>query len=244
MLHDGDSLHSHGGAGPITRGAMTRAMQRAICTGRLHISACLVLGVPLMRQGPLRPVTLPCCSLAVSRAGAEECFRRPNPTCRLCNSSLSQYSVDELPTHRAMELAVTAEERGALPCLLSTTDFMRGPEDESGSEPNSCTGRLDGKHVTVQGVWLSVETSTEKDIAEVQQVAAASYLAGLASPHVRRLEGYHWTGPGLCPEGHLWCALHPPTLACGKKRRPMYCSTHRTAHQPVCQSVSAILSTP
>ena len=204
------SLHGHGGTGPITRDAMAKAMQQAICSGRLQISACLVLGVPLMKEGPLQPVMLPCCSLVVSRAGAEECFRGPNPTCRLCNSCLLQYSIDDLPKHGAMELAVVAEEWGVYPRLLSTSDITFGREIGSGGEGVTFIGQLDRKHVAVKVVDLAAEVSKAKEIARVRQVVTASYLAGLASSHVCKLEGYCWTdtGTGPCADRQLWCALH------------------------------------
>ena len=217
VLCGSDSLHSHGSPGPITRDDMTKAMQQAICSGRLQISACLILGVPLMKEGPLRPVMLPCCRLAVSRAGAEECFRGPSPTCQLCNSRLLQNSIGEFAEHGAMELALLAEEQGVLPRLISTSDITFGQQIGSGSASEGTTfiGHLDKKPVAVKVVKLAAEGSNTKEIARLRQALTASYLAGLESSHVCKVEGYCWTDTraGPCADRQLWCALHAVSVS-------------------------------
>eukprot|EP00892_Ulva_mutabilis_P009460 jgi/Ulvmu1/6887/UM031_0093.1 len=169
--------------------AMAAAMRDAIHRGRLQLSACLVLGVPLMSRGPLRPVTLSCCGLFVSHAGAQHCEAARK--CALCNTAQPPLWKD----NEAVAAVVRAEESGLMhmPQLLEQREITLKEEIASGGEGTAYFGALWGLQVAVKRQKLGKQVTTAQEVAEVRQVVMASYLAGNASPHVCRMHGYCWT---------------------------------------------------
>lgn len=176
------------------------AIQQALISGKFVVLACIVLGMPLMPEGPLRPVTLPCCGVAVSHAGAGLLLRAG--VCQVCKSPLAADA--QLPTNEAVTAAVRAESNGFKPKVLQRgdveIDVSPGSKIGSGGEGKVVRGTLrGGRAVAVKQIPLPAVVEV-KDSASVKQVVSASYIAGLSSPYMCTLYGYCWT------DAELWCA--------------------------------------
>lgn len=173
------------------------AIQQALVSGKFAVLACIVLGMPLMPEGPLRPVTLPCCGVAVSHAGAGQLLRAG--VCQVCKSRLAAHA--QLPTNEAVTAAVQAESNGFKPKVLQRGDVAigvsPGSKIGSGGEGKVVRGTLrGGRAVAVKQIPLPAVVEV-KDSASVKQVVSASYIAGLTSPYMCTLYGYCWTDAEL-----------------------------------------------
>lgn len=193
-----------GAAPPDSNEAWAAAIHAAALEGRLPISACLVLGVPLMREGPLRPVTLPCCHLAVSRAGAQRLMDKR--WCQMCKSPWP--TGGELRDNEPMTMAVALEASGFLPRIFRQAEVTIHPDaDTNRNNPSGREG--DGKEVkgTVQGGVVAVKqiplpTHAERvGMVGVKQVIASAFAAALRSLYVRRVHGYCLAG------SEIWCDM-------------------------------------
>lgn len=105
------------------------ATLKAISAGHLKVTSCLVIGAPLMPEGPLRPVTLPCCGFVVSDLGAQQL--RSRGQCQLCHVPLAADAAVE--ENDAVARAVAAEERGLAPRLLRSAEVAVGEKIGAGS---------------------------------------------------------------------------------------------------------------
>eukprot|EP00892_Ulva_mutabilis_P009465 jgi/Ulvmu1/6891/UM031_0097.1 len=176
--------------------AWATAVKNAISRGRLKVTSCLVLGVPLMPEGPLRPVTLPCCGFVVSQLGAQQLLQQRR--CHLCHVPLAADS--HVQPNDAVALAVAAEERGLSPRLLTSADVAVGEKIGAGSQGIVHRGRWGDVEVAVKRIPLQPAAGAQ-EMACVRHVVAASHLAAVASPHVCKLHGYCWT------DSELWLVL-------------------------------------
>ena len=170
------------------------AAMKAITAGHLKVTSCLVLGVPLMPEGPLRPVTLPCCGFVVSHAGAHQLLRQRQ--CHLCHVPLAADA--EVVDNSAVALAVAAEERGVSPRLLKSGEVSVRERIGAGSQGTVYRGMWGDTEVAVKKVPLPAAAGAQ-EMACIKHVIAASQLAAVASPHVCKLHGYCWT------DTELWC---------------------------------------
>lgn len=180
---------------------LAAAMKDAIASGRLQVTACLILGLPLTPDGPLRPITLPCCGLVVSHAGGQHSARLGR--CQLCNVPLPPECPARFRDNTAVAAAVAAEELGVAPPLLHCSDVEVDWAEciAAGGEGAVYRGRLHDRAVAVKVVSLSTPARRARDVASVQNVVAASFLAAIASPHVCEVLGYCWNG------SDLWCGF-------------------------------------
>eukprot|EP00892_Ulva_mutabilis_P009462 jgi/Ulvmu1/6889/UM031_0095.1 len=177
---------------PASSHQWAQALTGAIVNGRLSVTACLVLGVPLMPEGPLRPVTLPCCGFVVSHIAAQQMLQERR--CRVCRWVMDPGAA--LEDNEAVAMVVAAETHGFAPRLLRSSQVTLGEGIGAGGEGTVQHGRLGDKPVAVKRVRLP-EVTGAKEVASVKQVVAASYVAGITSPHVCKLHGHCWTDTEL-----------------------------------------------
>lgn len=169
-------------------------LQQAILAGTVSITACLVLGMPLMPQGPLRPVTLPCCGFVVSHTGAQRLLAQ-----RKCSFCLKSMAGDaRIEVNDAVCATVAAEGQGVAPCVFQHSDVAIGEPIGQGGEATVVRGVFKRRDIAVKRVPLA-DTPGAAEMAGLRQVINASYIAGVASPHVCKLHGYCWAG------SEVWC---------------------------------------
>lgn len=183
--------------------AETRSATRML--GQLKITWCVVLGMPLLLEGPMRPVTLPCCGFVVSFAGAQTL--RTSGHCYSCSTPMSATSAQ----HHGFKnsTAVHTEKLAFLPRVLKAGDvtIIGSWQIHSRGEATLPYGSIQvqgrGRHrrVAVKMVPLPGSSGVENSVvAGVMHVVSTSYAAGLASPYVCQLRGYCWT------DSEVWCA--------------------------------------
>ena len=160
--------------------------------GQLAVTSCLVLGVPLMPEGPLRPVTLPCCGFVVSQIAATSILEKQK--CTVCHADISRGAAGEY--NEAVARVVEAETYGFAPRLFRASEVEFGEPLGRGGEGTVHRGRVNGKQVAVKRVTMPSPAGV-KEISSVKQVVATSYVAGLSSPYVCKLNGYCWTDTEL-----------------------------------------------
>lgn len=146
-----------------------------------------------MPEGPLRPVTLPCCAFVVSHAGAQQLLERGQ--CQLCKCPLTASS--QLADSESVGVAVAAEAHGFAPRIIRSEDVAVTGSIGSGGEGVVVKGTLHGRPVAVKQIPLPAAAGA-KEMASAKQVVSTTYIAGVASPYVCKLLGYCWT------ETELW----------------------------------------
>lgn len=176
------------------------SIRESLLAGMLKLSGCMVLGVPIMPAGPLRPISLPCCRFIVSHAGAQQLVQKGR--CRFCHKPLKKDAMLSESEHAAQ--TVRMEDRGFRPRLFRSEDVTLEDPPVSlgaGAEGTVFRGKLKGRPVAVKKIRLDGEFRRE-DAEGFHQLISVSYIAGLASRHVCKLHGYCWT------DTELWCATH------------------------------------
>lgn len=174
--------------------ALASSIRDAILTGKLALTACMVLGIPLMPSGPLRPVAMPCCGFTVSRAGAQHLADARR--CQFCKTPLAADSTFADDT--AVVQTILLEDRGFGPRTFQADDVDIGKMLGAGAEGTVFSGTVKGRPVAVKKVRLPVSV-TGAVMARFKQMIAITYAAGIASQYVCRLHGYCWT------DTELWC---------------------------------------
>ena len=180
---------------PSNNKEWAEAMTHAIANGRLTITSCHVLGLPLMPEGPLRPVTLPCCGVVVSQMASSSILEKQ--ICTVCYAKI--IAGETVKDNEAVVRVVGAETLGFAPRLFQTSEVELGENLGSGGEGTVHEGRVNDKAIAVKRVKLPSPAGV-KEVASFKQVVATSFVAGLSSPYVCNLHGYCWT------DTELWCA--------------------------------------
>lgn len=171
---------------------------RSAMLGQLKITSCVVLGMPLLLEGPMRPVTLPCCGFVVSFAGAQ--MLRAFGLCYSCSALMSATSVQ----HHGFKnsTAVHTEKLAVLPEVFKSDEvtIIGSWQIHSRGDATLAYGSIqvqdrDGhRRVAVKKVPLPGSSGVEDSVvAGVMHVVSTSYTAGVASPYVCQLRGYCWT---------------------------------------------------
>lgn len=197
ILQRSESDRSATGVQELSNAQLAAAIKQAVENGSLQFTCCLVKHVPFMLEGPLRPVTLPCCGFTVSFAGSQDLIAAGK--CSFCNAPLAKGDsfVDDDKAARV----VAAEGHGYSPQEIQSSEVELGAELGRGTEGLVVKGTYRGKAVAVKKIFLP-GSSGVRAIASVKAIIATTYMASIASEHVCRLVGVCWT------EEELWCALH------------------------------------
>jgi hypothetical protein len=196
QVQDSASVDHEHGHGPNKE--LAEAIQAAIQTGTLHLTCCLVKQLPLMPQGELRPVKLPCCGLTVSHAGALQLSERR--TCCFCFNSLA---AKEFAEDREVAWVVAAERDGLIAPQISPDKITVGREIGRGGEGSVFEATYKGKTVAVKKLFIGRNVRAA-DTVSMQNVLATAYLAGIANEHVCKLYGFCKT------DNELWYDPPPP----------------------------------
>lgn len=186
------------GGYPATRSneQWAAAIRDAILNGSIAMTSCPLLGLPLMREGPLRPVTLPCCGCFVAHAAAQQLILQRQ--CHLCRVPLRPDAVPQENGEVAM--AVGAEGQGFEPRLFTPPEVAVGHLIGAGAEGTVDRGTAAGEEVAVRKIGLA-GAAAATEMAGFRQAVFASYLAGIASPYMCGMRGYYRS------HAELRCAL-------------------------------------
>lgn len=195
----------------VTCGELSGQIQTEILAGRLALQCCLILGAPLTLHAlpdvdaPLRPIKLTCCGFTVSAGGVWKLLSRPWRKCQFCNASLVKGGA--LQEDRLTAAAVAAESHGFAPRVFASADVTvaagSAADDEEACGTANFGGTVGWTQVALTRLPLSKAEAGPMERVGVRQAAAPPYLAGLASPFVRKLYGYCWK------DASLWCAHTP-----------------------------------
>lgn len=196
---------------PPTNHGIALSIRDSILSGQLKLTGCMVLGVPIMPAGPLRPVSMPCCGFVVSYTGARQLVQKGR--CQLCKKPIKEDALLEQSEHAVQ--TVLMEDRGFRPRLFHSTDVAFDDPPVSlgaGAEGSVVRGVLNGRHVAVKKMQLVGEFGPA-EAEGFHQLICVSYIAGLSSRHVCKLLGYCST------DSELWCVTC--LLACSKHSGPL-----------------------
>lgn len=178
---------------PSSSKEWAKALTSAIESGRVALTSCLVLGVPLMPDGPLRPVTLPCCGSVVSQIAASSILEEM--TCTLCKAGICAGAA--VLVNEAMSRAVAAQTSGFVPRMFQTSEVELGQILCSTVVGDVHEGQVNENTIAVKKFMLPVLAAVDpryiSNISHIEQVIAASYFAGQSSLYVCSMHGYCWT---------------------------------------------------
>lgn len=197
-MHDrGASDHAKGIDG-LSSSDFAASIRESILAGKLSITSCMVLGIPLTPSGQLRPVTMPCCGFTASLAGAQQLADAGR--CRFCKTPLpANATFDADP---AVSQSILLEDRGYGPRVFTSDDVILGHKIGCGAEGTVYSGMLRARPIAVKRVRLP-RVINAVETARLKEIIANTYAAGIASHNVCRLQGCCWT------DSELWCAFDP-----------------------------------